>query len=67
MMHCAELAADGITPPEYGAISKVFSGELMERFGEAALDILGHARRAFRSRCRARSTTAGSSRTCVIP
>lgn len=41
MMHCAELAADGITPPEYGAISKVFSGELMERFGEGALDILG--------------------------
>jgi alkylation response protein AidB-like acyl-CoA dehydrogenase len=41
MMHCAELAADGVTPPEYGAISKVFSSELMERFGEAALDILG--------------------------
>jgi alkylation response protein AidB-like acyl-CoA dehydrogenase len=41
MVCCAELAADGITPPEYGAISKVFSGELMERFGEAALDILG--------------------------
>jgi alkylation response protein AidB-like acyl-CoA dehydrogenase len=41
MVRCAELAADGITPPEYGAISKVFSGELMERFGEAALDILG--------------------------
>lgn len=41
MMHCAELASDGVTPPEYGAISKVFSGELMERFGEAALDILG--------------------------
>ena len=41
MMHCAELAVNGITPPEYGAISKVFSGELMERFGEAALDILG--------------------------
>jgi alkylation response protein AidB-like acyl-CoA dehydrogenase len=41
MVHCAELAADGITPPEYGAISKVFSGELMERFGEATLDILG--------------------------
>jgi alkylation response protein AidB-like acyl-CoA dehydrogenase len=41
MMHCAELAADGITPPEYGAISKVFSSELMERFGEAALDMLG--------------------------
>jgi alkylation response protein AidB-like acyl-CoA dehydrogenase len=41
MMHCAELAADGITPPEYAAISKVYSGELMERFGETALDILG--------------------------
>jgi alkylation response protein AidB-like acyl-CoA dehydrogenase len=41
MMHCAELATNGITPPEYGAISKVFSGELMERFGETALDILG--------------------------
>jgi alkylation response protein AidB-like acyl-CoA dehydrogenase len=41
MMQCAALASDGITPPEYGAISKVFSGELMERFGEASLDILG--------------------------
>jgi alkylation response protein AidB-like acyl-CoA dehydrogenase len=41
MMHCAGLATDDVTPPEYGAISKVFSGELMERFGEAALDILG--------------------------
>lgn len=41
MMRCAELAVNGKTPPEYGAISKVFSGELMERFGEAALDILG--------------------------
>jgi alkylation response protein AidB-like acyl-CoA dehydrogenase len=41
MIHCAELATSGTTPPELGAISKVFSGELMERFGEAALDILG--------------------------
>jgi alkylation response protein AidB-like acyl-CoA dehydrogenase len=42
MVHCAELAAvDGTTPPEYGAISKVFSGELMERLGEAVMDILG--------------------------
>jgi alkylation response protein AidB-like acyl-CoA dehydrogenase len=41
MMHCAELATDGVTPPEYGAISKVFSSELMERFGEAALEMLG--------------------------
>ncbi|MFN0161166.1 MAG: acyl-CoA dehydrogenase family protein [Burkholderiales bacterium] len=41
MMHCAELAGSGETPPEAGAMSKVFSGELMERFGEAALEILG--------------------------
>lgn len=41
MMHCAELASSGSTPPEYGAMSKVFSGELMERFHEAALEILG--------------------------
>src|SRR6266436_62849 len=41
MMHCAELAAGGITPPEFGAISKVFSGEPMERFGETSPEILG--------------------------
>jgi alkylation response protein AidB-like acyl-CoA dehydrogenase len=41
MLHCAELAETGTTPPEMGAISKVFSSELMERFGQAALDILG--------------------------
>ena len=42
MLECAKLASnDGITPPEYGAMSKVYSGELMERFGEAALDIIG--------------------------
>jgi alkylation response protein AidB-like acyl-CoA dehydrogenase len=41
MIHCAELATSGTTPPELGAISKVFSGELMERFGETALDVLG--------------------------
>jgi alkylation response protein AidB-like acyl-CoA dehydrogenase len=41
MMECAEKIVDSVTPPEYGAISKVFSGELMERFGEAVLDILG--------------------------
>ena len=43
MMHCAELAGSGATPPEMGAISKVFSGELMERFGEGVLEILGLA------------------------
>lgn len=41
MIHCAELAEHGITPPEMGAVSQVYSGELMERFGEAALDVLG--------------------------
>jgi alkylation response protein AidB-like acyl-CoA dehydrogenase len=41
MIRCAEVATSGTTPPELGAISKVFSGELMERFGEAALDLLG--------------------------
>ena len=43
MIGCAERATSGTTPPEMGAISKVFSGELMERFGEAALEILGPA------------------------
>ena len=41
MMHCGVLAESGSTPPEMGALSKVFSGELFERFGEAALEILG--------------------------
>jgi len=41
MIHCAELATSGTTPPETGAISKVYSGELMERFYETALDLLG--------------------------
>jgi alkylation response protein AidB-like acyl-CoA dehydrogenase len=43
MIHCADLATTGTTPPALGAISKVFSGELMERYGEAALEILGPA------------------------
>ena len=41
MIHCAELATSGTTPPAAGAISKVFSGELMERYGQAALELLG--------------------------
>ena len=65
MIHCAELAEAGTTPPEMGAISKVFSGELMERFGEAALDILGTARRAVAGRTWARCATAATSRTCA--
>ncbi len=41
MIHCAELATSGTTPPATAAISKVFSGELMERYGETALELLG--------------------------
>ncbi|WP_322516799.1 acyl-CoA dehydrogenase [Rhodopseudomonas palustris] len=41
MVHCAELVDSGETPPDEAAISKVYSGELMERFGETALDLLG--------------------------
>jgi alkylation response protein AidB-like acyl-CoA dehydrogenase len=40
MLHCASEAG-GPTKPADAAISKVFSGELLERLGEAALDILG--------------------------
>lgn len=41
MLHCAELAEAGHVPPETAGISKVFGGELMERFGEAVLDLIG--------------------------
>ncbi|MFS2098869.1 acyl-CoA dehydrogenase family protein [Variovorax sp. Varisp85] len=41
MMHCAQRVDAGETPLHDAAASKVYSGELMERFGEAALDILG--------------------------
>ena len=41
MMHCAAQVDGGQTPPHHAAASKVFSGELMECFGEVALDILG--------------------------
>ena len=41
MIHCAELAEQGATPAHVGAMSKVFCGELMERYAQAALDILG--------------------------
>ncbi len=37
MIHCAELAGSGSTLPAIGAISKVFSGELMARYGQTAL------------------------------
>jgi len=41
MVHCAEQVDKGETPPDGAAVSKVYSGELMERFGETALDLLG--------------------------
>ena len=41
MMHCAASVDAGETPLHDAAASKVYSGELWERFGEAALDILG--------------------------
>ena len=41
MMHCAERVDAGETPLHDAAASKVYSGELMERFGEVALDLLG--------------------------
>jgi len=41
MVHCAELVDKGETPPDEAAVSKVYSGELMEHFGETALDLLG--------------------------
>jgi alkylation response protein AidB-like acyl-CoA dehydrogenase len=41
MLDCARSAEGGVTPLEKAAISKVYSGELMEHYGEAALDILG--------------------------
>jgi hypothetical protein len=64
MIHCAELATGGTTPPETGAISKVFSGELMERFGEAALEILG-PRAALSQGAAGRSAAAATSRACA--
>ncbi|WP_445486983.1 acyl-CoA dehydrogenase [Rhodopseudomonas sp. RCAM05734] len=41
MLYCAKQVDSGETPPHDAAASKVYSGELMERFGEVALDILG--------------------------
>lgn len=41
MIRSAVTAQQGIAQPHVAAISKVFSGELMERFGEGALDMVG--------------------------
>ena len=35
------MVGDGLVPLHEAAMAKVYSGELMERLGEAALDILG--------------------------
>jgi alkylation response protein AidB-like acyl-CoA dehydrogenase len=41
MVHCARGVESGDASPSDAAIGKVYCGELMERFGEAALDIIG--------------------------
>lgn len=41
MLHCARALDDGNMDLADAAVSKVYSGELMERFGEYALEILG--------------------------
>lgn len=40
-MHCIAMAEQGKTPIHEAAISKTYTGELLERLGQAALDILG--------------------------
>ena len=42
-LRCVELTEAQVTPPHYAAMVKVQAGELMERFGETALDIAGRA------------------------
>lgn len=41
LMHCVAMAEQGKVPIHEAAMSKCYSAELMERFGEAALDLLG--------------------------
>lgn len=41
LMHCVAIAEQGRIPIHEAAMSKCYSGELMERFGEAALDLIG--------------------------
>jgi alkylation response protein AidB-like acyl-CoA dehydrogenase len=40
-LYCVSSIKDGVTPLHTAAIGKVFAGELMERLGEAALDLIG--------------------------
>jgi alkylation response protein AidB-like acyl-CoA dehydrogenase len=42
-MHCMAMAERGSTPIHEAAISKTYTGELLERLAESALDILGSA------------------------
>ncbi len=63
MVHCAELVDRGETPPDEAAVSKVYSGELMERFGETALDLLGPEALAQRGQP-GRRACAGASNRC---
>jgi alkylation response protein AidB-like acyl-CoA dehydrogenase len=41
MTACALVAEGGVSPTHEAAMTKVFAGELHERFGEAVLDLLG--------------------------
>jgi hypothetical protein len=42
MLHCAEFVARNVeTPPGDASSCKAYAGELLEEFGETALDILG--------------------------
>jgi alkylation response protein AidB-like acyl-CoA dehydrogenase len=43
MARCARIAEVGVTPLHEAAITKVYAGELHERFGETILDLVGPA------------------------
>ncbi|TNE34706.1 MAG: acyl-CoA dehydrogenase [Alphaproteobacteria bacterium] len=40
-INCVGLVENSEMPPHYAAMNKIFSSELMERFGETALDMIG--------------------------
>lgn len=41
LIRCVAMVEDGATPMEHAAMAKAYSGELMERLGEASMDLLG--------------------------
>ena len=42
-MHCMSMAEQGLVPIHQAAMSKTYTGELLERLAESAFDILGAA------------------------